>query len=154
MSPLNALEGIRRSLEGDLPSRPSGAHDLGGGAAVLGGDAAGGGRRTVQCGGLRASGPHVTEVRELELAQGGQRPATGVLAADHRVSRAQTAPLKAARLAERCKGPSRPFLARYTREDILHRAEIDPSHDTLSKSATRVPLLQAFPVFGDARSEH
>ena len=72
----------------------------------------------------------------------------------YRVSRAQTALLIAAQFADWRKGPSCLFRARYTREDILHLAEIDPSHDTLFKSATRVPLLQALPVFGDARYEY
>jgi len=70
-----------------------------------------------------------------------------------RVSRAQNALLFAAQLSDRRKGLSCPFRTPYTREDILHLAETDPSNDTLCKSATRVPLLQAFPVFGDARYE-
>ena len=90
----------------------------------------------------------------MEPVQGGQWPAAGVLAADHGVSRAQTAPLQAARLAERCKGQSRPFRMRYTRESILQLAETVPSYDALSESATMTLLLQPFPVFEDARNEH
>lgn len=66
----------------------------------------------------------------------------------------QAALLIAAQLADRRKGPSCPFRTRYTREDILHLAETDPSHDTLSKSATMAPLLQAFPISEAPRSEH
>ena len=94
------------------------------------GGAAGGGRRPGHCGALRASRLHVAEIGVPEAEQGGSGPAADVLAMHYRVSRAQIALLIAAQLADQRKRPSRPFRTRSTREDILHLAETDPSHDT------------------------
>ena len=83
MSLIEAPEGMRGSSEGDLANRSGNAQDLGGRAAVPGGDAAGGGAGAVAYGGVRARGAHAAAVLVLEAAQAhGAGSAADVLAAD------------------------------------------------------------------------
>jgi len=49
--------------------------------------------------------------------------------------------------------PARPFVRRYTREDIVRLAELDALHGTLSGPATRKLCERAWQVFADPRFE-
>ena len=59
--------------------------------------------------------------------------------------------LEAGELADRRRGPARPFRRRYTREDIVLLAATDELHGRLSGPATLALLRRAWEVFGDAR---
>jgi len=61
--------------------------------------------------------------------------------------------LREGRIADRRKGPARPFPRRYTPEDIRLLAETDTLHGRLSGPATRKLCERMFEVFGDARFE-
>jgi transposase InsO family protein len=55
------------------------------------------------------------------------------------------------RLRDHRGAPARPFVRRYTREDIRLLAELDALHGHLSGPATRKLCERAWAVFGDAR---
>ncbi len=74
------------------------------------------------------------------------------------LSRAQLARLIARYLAQgelrdRRQRPAKPFVRRYTREDIVLLAETDEVHGRLSGPATRKLCERAWKVFGDVRFE-
>jgi transposase InsO family protein len=58
---------------------------------------------------------------------------------------------KTGRIRDHHGAPARPFLRRYTREDVVSLAEIDTLHGTLSGPATRKLCERAYALFGDAR---
>ena len=57
------------------------------------------------------------------------------------------------RVADRRRGPARPFSRRYSTTDIKLLAELDALHGTLSGPATRKLCARAFHLFGDSRFE-
>ena len=57
------------------------------------------------------------------------------------------------RVRDRRGPPARPFVRRYTDQDVRALAEIDRLHDQLSGGATRKLCERAYHVFGDTRYE-
>lgn len=69
------------------------------------------------------------------------------------VTRAITQFCRAGVIEDRRKAPVRPFVTRYTAEDIRLLAEVEALHSTLSGPATRKLCERMYQVFGDARFE-
>jgi hypothetical protein len=59
--------------------------------------------------------------------------------------------LSSGSIVDRRQAPAKPFLTRYTADDIRLLAEVDALHDTLSGPATRKLCERMLLVFGDAR---